>query len=221
MPSLLYPCWIFALGCGTQLPGPELGNNSYMWCEKKSWITGQSSIPVPETERDWKDWRDPWGAERVTRVWMSWDFGIRISTVERNTPEGPCLWCFRQGFGHQLLWGCVCLAGSTGKLRFGVEHSVGYQEPHKRCRDVFSLTFCTCAAPVCQGGVKLKAEQHRKGLSCFSSGASVSTGRLVTTRASVQPCSRKGSGAGMDFGGFQAVPGHLVVFRLLFYHRKF
>lgn len=43
------------------------------------------------------------------------------------------------------------------------EAQVGYQEPHKRCRDVFSLIFCICAAPVFQGGVKLKAEQAQKG----------------------------------------------------------
>lgn len=33
-------------------------------------------------------------------------------------------------------------------------------------------------------------------------------------------CSGKGSGVGMDFGGFQALPGHLVVLRLLFDCRK-
>lgn len=114
----------------------------------------------------------------------------------------------------------MCLVGSTGKLRFGVEQPVGYQEPHKRCRDMFSLTFFICAAPVLQSGVKLKAEQARKGaLLLFTCCFSVQW-KVVTSRASVQPCSRKGSGVGMDLGGFQALPEHLVMFRLVFYCRK-
>lgn len=95
-----------------------------------------------------------------------------------------------------------------------------YQEPHKRCRDVFSLTSCICAAPVFQSDVKLKAEQAQKGsLLCFRWCFSVQW-KVVTTRASVQPFSGKGSGVGMDFGGFQALAGPLVVFRLLFDCRK-
>lgn len=42
----------------------------------------------------------------------------------------------------------------------------------------------------------------------------------MTTMAPVQHCSGKGSGVGMEFGGLQALPGDLVVFRLLFDCRK-
>lgn len=40
--------------------------------------------------------------------------------------------------------------------------------------------------------------------------------REVTSRAPVQPCSGKESCVGMGFGGFQALLGDLVVFRLPF-----
>lgn len=58
-----------------------------------------------------------------------------------------------------------------------VEKPVGYQEPHKQCRDKFSLTFYICATPVSQSGVKLRAEQAWKGSLLFSGGGSVSSGR--------------------------------------------
>lgn len=81
---------------------------------------------------------------------------------------------------------------------------------------MFNFTFCICAAPVFQGGLKLKAEKAQKGslllLRCSFSVQWV----VVTTRASVQPCSGMGSGVGMDLDGFQVLPGHFVVFRLIF-----
>lgn len=64
--------------------------------------------------------------------------------------------------------------------------------------------------------MKLKAEQAQKGSLLLLRCSFSVQWEVVITRASVQPCSGKGSGAGMGLDGFQVLPEHFVVFRLIF-----
>lgn len=59
-------------------------------------------------------------------VWMSCNFGIRISTVERHTAEGPGLGHIRQGFEHHL---SLCVPGRERReAQCGAEDQpVGYR----------------------------------------------------------------------------------------------
>lgn len=59
-------------------------------------------------------------------VWMSRNFGIRISTVERHTAEGPGLGHIRQGFEHHL---SLCVPGRERReAQCGAEdRPVGYR----------------------------------------------------------------------------------------------
>lgn len=111
------------------LPGPELGNASYICCEKVLDHRVELSFQPSGngTEWDWKGWGNASSIIKVAGVWMwcnSHYFGIKTASVEGDTSEGPYSWCIRPEFGHQSFWRYVYMAVSTGELRLSLKNHI-------------------------------------------------------------------------------------------------
>lgn len=109
-------------------------------------------------------------------VWMSCNFGIRISTVERHTAEGPGLGHIRQGFEHHLR---LCVPGRERReAQCGAEDQpVGYRSLTNDAKTCSTSHVASVLLQVSRGVWNWRLSRHRKGLSCFSGAPSVSSGR--------------------------------------------
>lgn len=146
------------------LPGPELGNASYICCEKVLDHRVELSFQPngKGTEWDWKGWGNASSIMKMAGVWMwcnSHYFGIKTASVEGDTSEGPCSWCIRPGFGHQSFWRYVYMAVTQESSGYLWKSMFGYQEQRDCCREVFGLMCWICTAAVLQGSVELKTEK--------------------------------------------------------------
>lgn len=107
-----------------------------MWCEKVLDHRAELRFHQNGTDWDWKGWGGALDVEKVAGVWMSCNFGIGMSTVEGDTPEGPwdtfdrdlaircsegvCSWQGAQG-SSGWLWNSLLGTRSTQKIQRHVQ----------------------------------------------------------------------------------------------------